>query len=74
MRRLIPPLAAGLLAGLLLAVTGCGNSTPSPFAGTWKVTALPAGKEVTMWLVRIDSKSDGLHASVLSAGMSDFAG
>lgn len=74
MRRLIPPLAAGLLAGLLLAVTGCGNSTPSPFAGTWKVTALPAGKEVTMWLVRIDSKSDGLHAPVLSAGMSNFAG
>src|SRR5690349_6862970 len=38
-----------LVAGLLFVVAGCGSSAPSPFAGTWKVTALPAGKEITMW-------------------------
>jgi hypothetical protein len=35
---------------------------------------LPAGKEITMWLVRIDSKDDGLHGSVLAAGSPSFAG
>jgi hypothetical protein len=70
MRRLFLLLAAGSL----LVVTGCGGSTASPFAGTWKVTALPAGKEITMWLVRIDSQPDGLHAAVVSSGMPDFAG
>jgi hypothetical protein len=66
-------LLAPLVTALLVALSGCGGS-PSPFAGTWKVTALPAGKEVTMWLVRIDSKEDGLHGTVVTAGLSPFAG
>jgi hypothetical protein len=65
---------APLVAALLIALPGCGNSTPSPFEGTWKVVALPAGKEITMWLVRIDSKGDGLHADIVAAGLSPFAG
>ena len=67
-------LAAGLLTALLIVVPGCGGPPASPFEGTWKVTALPAGKEITMWLVRIESKEDGLHASVVAAGLSPFAG
>jgi hypothetical protein len=74
MRRLSFPLTGGLLTTLLLTLSGCGNTSSSPFDGTWKVTTLPAGKEITMWLVRIDSKEDGLHASIVSAGMSPFAG
>lgn len=68
MRRPYYPLAGGLLASLLLALAGCGNSATSPFAGTWKVTALPAGKEVALLLVKIEAKDDGLHGSVLSVG------
>ncbi len=67
-------LAAGLLTALLIVVPGCGGSPASPFEGTWKVMTLPAGKEITMWLVRIESKKDGLHASVVSASLSPFAG
>jgi hypothetical protein len=72
MRRPFLLLAAGLLAGLLPTVAGCGGSAASPFAGTWKVTTLPAGKDITLWLVRIEPDGDGLRASVLSAGLSPF--
>jgi hypothetical protein len=67
-------LLASLVTALLIALPGCGGSTPPPFEGTWKVVALPAGKEITMWLVRIDGKEDGLHAAVVTAGLSPFAG
>jgi hypothetical protein len=54
---------------------GCSGSAPSsPFAGTWKVVALPAGKDITLWLVRIDNQSDGLHGTVLSSGRPEFDG
>jgi hypothetical protein len=67
-------LLAPIVAAYLIALPGCGGSTPSPFEGTWKVVALPAGKEITMWLVRIDSKDDGPHATIVTAGLSPFAG
>ncbi len=65
---------APLVAAVLLGLSGCGGSPASPFDGTWKVTTLPAGKEIAMGLVRIDSKEDGLHAAVVPAGMTLFAG
>jgi hypothetical protein len=74
MRRPFFLFAGGFLAILMLTLVGCGGSPASPFAGTWKVTALPAGKEISMWLVRIESKDDGLHASVLPGGLSQFEG
>jgi hypothetical protein len=74
MRRQYSLLAGSLLASLLLALAGCGQSPTSPFAGTWKVIALPAGQEVTMWLVRIEARDDGLHAAVLSTGLARFEG
>jgi hypothetical protein len=67
-------LIAPLVTALLIALPGCGGSPASPFEGTWKVTTLPAGKEITMWLVRIDKKDDGLHATIVNSPLSPFAG
>jgi hypothetical protein len=67
-------LLAPLVTALLIALPGCGGSPASPFEGTWKVMTLPAGKEITMWLVRIDQKEDGLHATIVNSPLSPFAG
>jgi hypothetical protein len=74
MRRPIFLLLSGLLASALLVLAGCGGSPASPFTGTWKVTALPAGREITMWLVKIEPKGDGLRGTVLAAGLPPLSG
>jgi hypothetical protein len=64
-------LAIGLVAGLVLAAVPL-LSAESPVEGTWKVTALPGGDELALWLVRVEEKDGKPQATLLSAGSADL--
>jgi hypothetical protein len=59
------PLITGFL--FLFPVTLPSHAAESPFAGKWKVVALPPGAELTLWLVQLTEKDGRLQAELVGA-------
>jgi hypothetical protein len=70
----MPRLVGLLTSWVLIAVVALATGQPaaSPFVGTWKITVLPRGAELTLWLIRISEKDAKLDATLLSAGQPEF--
>ncbi len=71
MRRL---LVAGLLAGVLVGgffvwQSQRARAAETGFNGTWTVAVMPAGQEITLWLVKVEEKDGKPQATLLSAGL-----
>jgi hypothetical protein len=66
-----PPGWALALAGLLVGLPGPARAAELPAAGSWKVTVLSQGQEITLWLVKVDDKGGQPRATVL-AGAGGF--
>jgi thiol-disulfide isomerase/thioredoxin len=67
MRRLPSVLLAYVLAaGLLGGSTGCARAAESPFVGTWTITLLFPGQDITGFLVDIKDVDGKLQGYVLS--------
>jgi hypothetical protein len=58
--------AAPLLAALFLT-SGGARAADAPYAGTWKVVAMPPGQEVALFLIKVQEKASGPKVELVSA-------
>jgi hypothetical protein len=60
-------LAVLAAAGALVGAAAFARAADSPFAGTWKVTVLSSGQEISVCLVQISGSADKPEGKVLAA-------
>jgi hypothetical protein len=65
-------LLSGVFLSWALSVVSSGQGNTPSLAGNWKITVLPRGAHLTLWLVQIRETQGKLQASLLAAGSPEF--